>query len=326
MHFGSNDLGLLTMRGPAGDQSVCLAFPTVFRSARTLLPIAYVGISSFLLGSFALRGRPILSSLNKSLFAAHLFSIITTLREIAIRRRIQPERAWDIRARERPYWYISYSNSAVESEAIANADLEEVLDGFDRAWLKQGNVLEIGCGAGRLLKALAQKVGNAYGVDFSGEMVRLAQTRLRGFSNVITLKNDGSSLSMFEKEKFDFVFSFAVFQHIPTISNVEAYFREIHRVLKPMGEVKLQVDGRGDSVLWRSFKILIGNDSWSGIFLSRSELLALAKTHGFEVIRLGHRPTRRGVLGHQNLWIHMRKPSSLEQIPPREGQSPYKSA
>jgi SAM-dependent methyltransferase len=319
MHFGSNDLGLLTMRGPAGDQSVCLAFPTVFRSARTLLPIAYVGISSVLLGSFALSGRPILSSLNKTLFAAHLFSIITTLREIAIRRRIQPERAWDIRARERPYWYISYSNSAVESEAIANADLEEVLDGFDRAWLKQGNVLEIGCGAGRLLKALAQKVGNAYGVDFSGEMVRLAQTRLRGFSNIVIQKNDGSSLSMFEKEKFDLVFSFAVFQHIPTRANVEAYFREIHRVLKPTGEVKLQVDGRGDSVLWRLLKRLIGNDSWSGIFFSRGELLAIARAHGFKVIRLGYRPSRRGVLGRQNLWIHMRKPSSLEQIPAREG-------
>lgn len=56
MHFGSNDLGLLTMLGPAGDHSVCLAFPTVFRSARTLLPIAYVGMSSFVLVLLALRG------------------------------------------------------------------------------------------------------------------------------------------------------------------------------------------------------------------------------------------------------------------------------
>jgi SAM-dependent methyltransferase len=325
LHVGSNKLGLLTLRGPAGNHLVCLAFPTIFRLARSLLPIAYLGILSFVLALFALRERPILSSLYKSLFAAHLLSLITSFREIAMRRWLQPERAWDLRARERPYWYISYSNSALESEAAAIADLEEVLDGFDRAWLKQGTVLEIGCGAGRLLKAIAHKVRKAYGVDFSGEMVRLAQARLREFSNVITLKNDGSSLSMFENEKFDFVFSFAVFQHIPTRANIEAYLREIHRVLKPMGEVKLQVDGR-DNVFWRLLKRLIGNDSWSGIFFSRGELLAIARAHGFKVIRLGHRPSRRGVLGLQNLWIHMRKPSSLERIPAQEGQSPYESA
>lgn len=318
VQVGSNDLGLLTLRGLAGDHRVCLIFPSIFRSTRTLLPIAYLGISSFLLGLFALRRYKVLSSLHKSLLAAHLFSIMTTFREIAIRRGLQPERAWDIRAHERPYWYISYSNNAVESEATANADLEEVLDGLDRVWLKQGNVLEIGCGAGRLLKALAPKVGNAYGVDFSNEMVRLSQTQLRGFPNVVTLKNDGSSLSMFEKEKFDLVFSFAVFQHIPTRANVDAYFGEIYRVLKPMGEVKLQVDGRGDNILWRLLKRLIGNDSWSGIFFSRGELLGIARGHGFKVIRLGHRPSRRGVLGRQNFWIHMRKPSSLEQIPARE--------
>ncbi len=57
LDIASNDLGLLTLRGPAGDHTVCLAFPPVFRLARVLLPVAYVGLSTLVLGALVLGRR-----------------------------------------------------------------------------------------------------------------------------------------------------------------------------------------------------------------------------------------------------------------------------
>lgn len=55
LRIGSNDLGLLTVQGPAGTHDLCLAFPQAFRVARTLVPGVFVGLSALLLGLIALR-------------------------------------------------------------------------------------------------------------------------------------------------------------------------------------------------------------------------------------------------------------------------------
>ncbi len=238
-------------------------------------------------------------------------SFLTSVRETVTRRRISPEEAWNIRAQEAPDWYVSYSRSQEESETKATTDLLEVLDGVDPAQLKEWKVLDVGCGTGRILKVLAAKVREAYGVDFSAEMIRLARSRLEGVPNVTTLKNDGATLSMFDDETFDFVFSFAVFQHIPSRSQIDSYLKEFYRILKSGGEVKLPVDGRGDSLLWRLLKKAIGNDSWSGVFFSRIELLTLVRAHGFEVIHCDHAPRQTGQSGLQGLRVHARKPASV---------------
>ena len=49
---------------------------------------------------------------------------------------------------------------------------------------KQMRVLEIGCGAGRVTRALASVFGEVYAVDISGEMVRHARAALADLPNV----------------------------------------------------------------------------------------------------------------------------------------------
>ena len=310
LRISQNDLGLLTLQGPAGRQDVCLMFPRMFAITRTLLPVAYAGAATLALALLAFSRMPS----PRPHLARRLLSVLTTVREVALRHRLDPERAWDLRARQAPDWFIAHAESQADFEAGARADLEDVLGGVDRNRLRGWRVLEVGCGSGLLLRGLAPLVRQAYGVDFSAEMIRLARIRLGDLNNVFTHKNDGHSLSMFADDTFDFIFSFAVFQHIPVRAHIESYLREIFRVVKLGGEVKIQVDGRAESGTWRFLKALIGNDSWSGQFFSRQELRTVVRAHRFEVLRCYRLPGRDGRWPLQGLWVHARKP-----LPPLNG-------
>ncbi len=100
--------------------------------------------------------------------------------------------------------------------------------------------LEIGCGIGRLLKALAPRCGRAVGVDLSEKMVAWAGDYLADIPNAEVRLNDGCSLSGVEDASIDFVYSHLAFQHITLFEVVDAYLAEIARVLKPGGYCRIQ--------------------------------------------------------------------------------------
>ena len=66
-------------------------------------------------------------------------------------------------------------------------------------------------------------------------MIRLARERLPDIPHAHFHANNGAACSQFADESFDFVYSYAVFQHIPSRDVVLEYMREIRRVLKPGG-------------------------------------------------------------------------------------------
>ena len=66
-------------------------------------------------------------------------------------------------------------------------------------------------------------------------MIRLAGERLRETPIAHPHHSSGSDLALFPDDKFDFVYSYAVFQHIPSREVVFSYLREARRVLKPGG-------------------------------------------------------------------------------------------
>ena len=136
---------------------------------------------------------------------------------------------------------------AIEDEAalerLWQASIEEhlgyVLYGvqLDPDW----SILEIGAGVGRLLLPLSKKVAQARGVDISPAMVEFSQAYLRDYPNAKVILNDGRSLPMFRGNEFDFCYSMICFQHIPDVDMVRDYLREIARVLKPGGTLRIQV-------------------------------------------------------------------------------------
>ena len=157
---------------------------------------------------------------------------------------------WDRRAREDASYYVAFGRrgqgreeffaTAVEVLRTLREEFRRFPPGTD---FRNLSAIEIGCGPGRLMVPMSDVFGRVAGVDVSGEMVRLARENLAGISHAEVRRGSGSDLAGFEDESFDYCYSYAVFQHIPSADVVWDYLREARRVLKPGGLMKVQLNG-----------------------------------------------------------------------------------
>src|SRR5438128_9363365 len=121
-------------------------------------------------------------------------------------------RDWDARARENARHYVSTgkrdwtdeeffrSGEQTVAEEILT-DMINICQGLDPGRMK---VLEIGCGAGRLTRALSALFGEVHAVDVSGEMVAKARVALAGRPNAFVYQNNGQDLAILGDRQFDF--------------------------------------------------------------------------------------------------------------------------
>jgi ubiquinone/menaquinone biosynthesis C-methylase UbiE len=91
-------------------------------------------------------------------------------------------------------------------------------------------VLDLGCGTGALLHALAPRLASGVGVDVSRGMLTCAQRRLAAHPRLSFLQADPRALPFFDAS-FDVVISFLSFRYLDWPSA----FAEIRRVLAPDG-------------------------------------------------------------------------------------------
>jgi ubiquinone/menaquinone biosynthesis C-methylase UbiE len=99
--------------------------------------------------------------------------------------------------------------------------------------------LDFGCGVGRLTRALARYFAECWGVDISPTMIGLAQD-FNDDRRCHFCLNETNDLKMFADERFGFIYSSIVLQHIPK-RLVERYLVEFIRLLKPGGILVFQV-------------------------------------------------------------------------------------
>ncbi len=221
---------------------------------------------------------------------------------------------WNERAREDAHYYVAFGRRE-QSEDDFYATAAEVVHGLEwemRHLAPFGNprarrALEIGCGPGRLLKPMSRHFGEIHGVDVSDEMIRIARERLRDIPHAHPHSSDGSSLAQFADSSFDFVYSYAVFQHIPSRDVVLEYCREAHRVMKPGAILRAQFNG-----LPRTFPVY---DTWSGVRFGAQDLIDFTREHDFQLLSLDGVDT-------QYMWTTWRKrePGWRGQIRP-EGRA-----
>ena len=103
---------------------------------------------------------------------------------------------------------------------------------------RQANVLDIGCGYGRYLKALQLGgYGNAYGIDVSEEQIAYAHERL-GLSNCIC--GDALQFLSDQSDVYDAILLLDVLEHLD-VAYAADLCRAVHRALKPSGIFIVQV-------------------------------------------------------------------------------------
>jgi len=237
---------------------------------------------------------------------------------------------WDHRSRKNAYHYIASGRDEWPEDEFFLSGERDVRDWAD-PYLSDvqfvpgdKRMLEIGCGVGRMTFALAKRFGTVEAIDISGEMIKRAkelQVRL-GIGNVRFQVGNGKDLGAYPDESMDFAFSYIVFQHIPGISIILNYVREIGRVLKKGGLFRFQVNGYrrlelpfGYCLMWgtsatnRLSKWKIQTrphlrfgklNSWRGVPIRVSEVQDACAASGLSIIQVTGIDTK-------TMWVNGRK-------------------
>lgn len=191
---------------------------------------------------------------------------------------------WNARAKEDAHYYVAFGAREQDEAAFEATALEAVraiepeLKRFaPDSDTRRMRALEIGCGPGRLMKPLSRHFSEIFGVDVSDEMIRLARLRLQDIAHAHVEATNGATLSQFADGSIDFVYSYAVFQHIPSRDVVLSYMREVKRVLRPGGVFRAQFNGLPHDRL---------PDTWSGVTFSDADLKAFTRENGFQLLAL----------------------------------------
>ncbi len=213
----------------------------------------------------------------------------------AVLRKMQQD--WDARARENARYYVATgkqdwtdeeffaSGERLMAGAVLN-DMDNICQGKDPGRMR---VLEIGCGAGRVTRALSNLFGEVHAVDVSGEMVKLARAALADRPNTFIYQNNGEDLTVIPAGlEFDFAISTIVFQHIPSREIIENYVREAGRLLRKGSLFKFQVQG--------SPTHQHPGDTWEGVYFTEQQAIDMAYRCGFE-------PRYRHGAGEQYFWL-----------------------
>lgn len=238
------------------------------------------------------------------------------------------EKDWEQKAKENPLFAImsekvfenSTGNPTIEEVNILYAKGEKLWTSYLQPCIERFSIdiskctiAEFGCGMGRLLRVPALGGANVYGIDISETQLNLAQKYFPKTANVNWVLYQNGKYTNIKEASVDFVYSFAVLQHIPNTNDLIVAIREMSRIMKAGGVLKIQLpvfgspfgnfryNGRypflcknfGDTALvgyWKkSFGVrlpvikLLRNNYWGRIGVSTSEIIHILNTFGIEV-------------------------------------------
>lgn len=158
----------------------------------------------------------------------------------------------------------------------------------DHAQLRPNDVvLDLGCGNGHHLIALAPEIARGIGVDLSPGMIELARTRLGRSPWGARLKfevDDTESLRSVAAQSIDLALCIGAFEHM---LDKNAVLASVYRVLKPGGRL-FCLTANANYVWYRTIAPLIGiatKHLSSDRFLNRDEFVGLLDQAGLRDIR-----------------------------------------
>lgn len=154
---------------------------------------------------------------------------------------------WDQKAQDNPLWYVTTTldYASPDESAFWSSGVAEVGRVLDEARVPRDRSLpaaaEIGCGVGRLTRALSARFDTIHAYDVSPVMIEHAQRNLAGFPGVTVAASNGEGAIELPDASVDFVLSMQVFHHIPDPAITLRYIREAGRVLRAGGALGFQL-------------------------------------------------------------------------------------
>jgi len=146
---------------------------------------------------------------------------------------------WEELAKREPYFAIltdeRFLSEKIDDDALreffasGERDVDYLLSLTD---VRPRDVLDVGCGAGRLTLAWAKRAEHVVGFDAAPTMIAIARKHAAGVTNVeytTTLSGE-----------FDLICSLIVFQHIP-VREGEALFARLLSMLRPSGVAMIEL-------------------------------------------------------------------------------------
>ena len=217
-------------------------------------------------------------------------------------------RDWDARAKENAKHYVATSRKSWDDDDFFRSGADEIRELVEKRTAdicktrsaSEMRILEIGCGTGRMTRALSRIFGRVDAVDISPEMIAHAKIALQECTNVHLYVNNGTDLSIFPDGSFDFAISAVVFQHIPRQAIIENYIHEASRVLRSGSLFKFQIQGV-------SIAEHLAN-TWVGVGFSEKQIRKIAVRSGFDI-------AESSGAGTQYYWLTFAKRGGM----PKEG-------
>lgn len=152
---------------------------------------------------------------------------------------------WERRAQSgsRDFFVASHPgwNDPARWEETAEADVERFLYQVDQEAMKGWEVLEIGCGVGRLARPFARRARGYTGFDIAPGMVDEARRRCTDLENARFFVADGLSVPEEARDRrYEFVLSLAVFIHCP-IEVTRSLVASAYGLVAPGGQLRFQL-------------------------------------------------------------------------------------
>jgi len=138
------------------------------------------------------------------------------------------------------YWDNRWSNSGVDNNTFKKFDFYPIKQAEDllKEYESNQNILELGCGAGRVFFHYKNKGYTIKGIEYSEIAVYNIQKLLDNKDDVI----QGNVLNLpYEKNSFDYILAFGLYHNLENLEDIEKSFKETARVLKKGGKLLFSV-------------------------------------------------------------------------------------